>query len=237
MAVNLTYCTMGWVDERTDPADIASLSDQHPYAEWAFIYTGDERTRREGHLSYESIMDYTVRLPDYVARSVHFDTVATQHLLARRPQEMALVAAVKKAYGRIQLDLLTADNNIINIPQINKLIDDLQTRITVSRTAATKDIHNVLQGLLDDPPAILSVGLDVWSAPTNNVSGYAADIDINNIHQRLGEIEALTGIYPAWVQITDGVQTVDSHGLSWLDINRCRDILDSVHQHLKKGNV
>lgn len=220
--------TLTGADDSTDPAEMAELSAQFPFVEWAILFSpnheGDGRIpsrawrhqltkefpqlRLSAHLCGRAVKDFAfsdaqllTELQSYSRIQLNFNSKRLARII-----QIALVA--------------TAECLAIERPELNIITQHHGSNEEVWSAFA----HLPTAQVLFDASGGNGVSPETWCAPLpGRVCGYSGGIGPDNIDDELTSIALCAGAAPFWLDMEGKLRTDDK-----FDLAKCRQVLEVV---------
>jgi len=211
----LTHITLTGVDDHTNLAELANLSERFPLVEWGFLYS----PKRQGHggryPSVATLLNAFRTLPDTVRIALHVCGAGVPNLLANEAEVTGLVEAVAARGGRVQLNFSQSRGGI-NLDALSTLLDRYPSlKVITQHNDANEGVWKRLCGhanyvALFDSSGGRGVERSAWPAPLHGIHcGYAGGLGPDNLAMELTRIRAAASGHPHWIDMEGKLRTED----------------------------
>lgn len=226
--LNLKYCTITGLDEKTDLVKLVELTKRYPFVEWGVLFRKDPNGRPR-YPTFEYIKklveikkDFNIRMAIHMCRSSVEDVVLSH-----------LQFSFLKNFDRIQLNF--AYNDVaFTIHELFEFIEDCKVNwntpvitqhnadnINVTRLLESTHHHVLFDtsrgtGQLLEPPLYIE----------NKFCGYAGGIGPDNLNEIIPLIETASNGHETWIDMESSVRTDN-----WLDLDKVQSVLDQISKH------
>jgi len=211
----LTHITLTGVDDHTNLAELANLSERFPLVEWGFLYS----PKRQGHggryPSVATLLNAFRTLPDTVRIALHVCGAGVPNLLANEAEVTGLVEAVAARGGRVQLNFSQSRGGI-DLDALSTLLDRYPSlKVITQHNDANEGVWKRLCGhanyvALFDSSGGRGVERSAWPAPLHGIHcGYAGGLGPDNLAMELTRIRAAASGHPHWIDMEGKLRTED----------------------------
>lgn len=220
----LRYVSITGADDEVAPADLAALSREFPFAEWAVLLM-PERMGQSRFPSAAWIRDFAAR-PDAGHRAMHLCGSAFLRFIVGDPEILALM----QGFSRVQLNLEfgAVDGAYDPAALIGRIRAHPEFLFIIQYTEKRRDFLSRLDGIahhavLFDASAGRGVSPNTWPAPLpGHDCGYAGGLGPDNIREELGRIAQAAGDAETWIDMESRVRTAEDR----FDLARVRRVLE-----------
>lgn len=216
--MQLEYVSLTGADDDIDPTDLAVLSQEYPYAEWAILCM----PIAAGTPRFPSI-DWIYRFKKVAAeKKLHTAMHLCGEALVGFIDGQKEILDLMQGFSRVQLNL--------KFGNVDGTYDPARL---VARVAETPDIQFIIQygrdkkGLLPlladvrnhavlfDESAGRGISPDSWDAPLDgHFCGYAGGITPDNVEHNLEMIAKVAAGKTTWIDLESGIRTDDRFDLA-----------------------
>lgn len=246
----LTHCTLTGADDNTDLVQLAEISTEFPFVEWAFLYS-PLRCGTPRYPTTKWLISALDVLPINVNVALHLCGAAVEdcvngsdvHALGDRSADVLttriLTYFMNKRSGRVQLNIPKAKVDELDFTEMlaAKKHENIQfifqhNKSTVRLIESLSSYQNI--SVLCDNSGGRGVRESKWQpSPFPGLSyGYAGGIGPETIEQDLSDIEQATTSYETWVDMESSLRTVLPSGKDIFNLQRCRDVLTHAAKYV-----
>jgi hypothetical protein len=230
--MNLYTVTIAGADDLVDPKDLARLSKQYPFVEWAILLSKSKQggPRYPSYQWIESLSEFS----DLLRLSGHLCGGWVEDIINGRLSFRARFYNIWKKLARIQINL-----HGINVPMTNNFLDAMSIIHNKQLILQTKSPENVLLKSAIDaninvaPLFDMSHGTgylpDAWPEYNLSKCGYAGGLNPNNIIEQINKIAKISVDKKIWVDMESGVRTNNR-----FDIDKAEKILELVEEYVSQ---
>ena len=209
--MKLKYCSITGADDAVDPAALASIAKDYPFAEWAILWLPEQAGQpRCPSRTWIENFSRTYKGPH---TALHLCGQGLLDFIAGTPEILALM----RGFQRIQLNLEFGIMDGLYDPAalLARIKENQQWEFIIQYVESKawllpllKDIPN--HSLLFDASAGRGVSPDSWPAPVaGHFCGYAGGINPENVGKNLEMIAGVAGGQVTWIDMESGVRTND----------------------------
>lgn len=214
--MKLKFCSITGADDAVDAAELAALSQEFPFAEWAILLL----RARAGTARFPTadwIENFKARTPR-LHRAMHLCDDGFLGFIAGDAE----VRALMQGFQRIQLNLKFGDVEGKYDPQqlVARVRENPQHQFILQYTPEKQgllplfaDVPN--HAVLYDASAGQGISPDRWHPPLEgHFTGYAGGLKPDNVAANLTAIEKIAGGAETWIDMETGVRTQDVFDLA-----------------------
>lgn len=228
--MNLTFCTLTGVDQKTDLRGIAELSTRYPIAEWGFLFSPKHEGTPGRYPSYNFLRLALHTLDETVNMAVHVCGNGVYSLLEGAEDTSRLLSDISERSGRLQLNFSHARKQL-DLSRLRMLIQE-HPNVTFI-TQMHEGNHGVWQELEDlENHAVLfdssggrGVSPESWPKRLPIKCGYAGGLGVSNLKTQLPAIHDAAAGEDYWIDMEGSLRDQDREGHDWLNLDRCEEIL------------
>jgi hypothetical protein len=217
--MELRQVTFTGADDRTNPADLAALSREYPFVEWAVMFSGS-RTGRESRFpslgQLERIGDLNANL------AVHLNDRLARDAASGDGYPVEAVLQFVRGARRVQINLFREVDHYPDLfrhlrderraPEVEFIVQVYGFDSPVATAARHVSGTGRVTFLHDVSGGRGVVGR--FEPPVNDdYVGFAGGIHAGNVEEKLQEIAALGHANPFWIDMETGVRTEDRFDL------------------------
>lgn len=209
----LTHITLTGVDDNTNLAELAHLSERFPLVEWGFLYSPKRQGNGGRYPSVATLYRAFHALPDTVRIALHVCGTGVPNLLAKEAEVTRLVEAVAKRGGRVQLNFNQASNSI-DLDLLSNLLDSYPSlKIITQHNDANEGVWKRLcrhanYVVLFDSSGGRGIECSAWPTPLPGIHcGYAGGLGQDNLAMELPRICAAATCQPHWIDMEGKLRT------------------------------
>lgn len=214
--MQLKYCSITGADDAVDPADLAALSQEYPFAEWAVLWLPD----RAGtpRFPQKAWIKKFAEVCGATNKAMHLCGQGLIDFIDGKDEVLDLMSGV----ARVQLNLKFGDVEGKYDPQ--KLVERVRQspqwefiiqygRDKQGLLPLLKDAPN--HAVLFDESAGRGISPDSWDEPLpGHFCGYAGGMKPENIDKNLTLIAEVAKGRTTWIDMETGVRTDDRFDLT-----------------------
>jgi len=211
----LTHITLTGVDDNTNLAEIAHLSERFPLVEWGFLYSPKRQGKGGRYPSVATLHSAFRALPDTVRVALHVCGAGVPNLLAKEAEVTRLVEAVAERGGRVQLNF-SQSRDSIDLDALSNLLDRYPSlKVITQHNDANEGVWKRLCGhanyvVLFDSSGGRGVERSSWPTPLHGIHcGYAGGLGPDNLATELPRICAAATRQPHWIDMEGKLRTED----------------------------
>ncbi len=211
----LTHITLTGVDDLTNLAELANLSERFPLVEWGFLYSPKRQGKGGRYPSVATLLDAFRELPDTVRVALHVCGAGVPNLLANEAEVTGLVDAVAERGGRVQLNF-NQSRDSIDLDALSALLDRYPSlKVITQHNEANEGVWKRLCGhanyvVLFDSSGGRGVERSSWPSPLHGIHcGYAGGLGPDNLAAELTRIRAAAIHQPHWIDMEGKLRTED----------------------------
>lgn len=234
--MKITHCTLTGVDERTELAQLADISNAHPIVEWGFLYSPNRQGEPGRYPPVSFLRKAFAELAPSVKVALHICGAGVAQLIDGEPVVSDLVQLIGKRGGRVQLNF--------HASSLEKKTTMAQLRACIARhpdvefitqhNPANAAVWGQIKGepnhsLLFDESGGQGILATAWAAPLDGIRcGYAGGLGPANVATEIMKIRAAAGAAPFWIDMEGKLRDPDD----WFDLNEAKAVLQALGQAL-----
>lgn len=210
-----THVTLTGVDDQTDLAALAVLSERFPLVEWGFLYSPKRQGNGGRYPSVETLNRAFQALPRHVRVALHICGAGVPGLLDAEPVVTALVQAVADRGGRVQLNFNQKRDNI-NLDALCALLGRFPgLKIITQHNESNESVWKACCGepnyhVLFDASGGQGIECSAWPAPFHGFHcGFAGGLGPDNLAKELPRIREAARGNPYWIDMEGKLRSAD----------------------------
>lgn len=230
MYSKMTHITLTGVDDRTNLAALAALSELYPLVEWGFLYSPKRQGLGGRYPSVEMLANAFKTLPANARVALHVCGAGVPNILNGEPVVTALVEAVSSRGGRVQLNF-NQTRASFDIDALSALLARFPAlKFITQHNDANETVWKRLCGhanyiALFDSSGGNGIERSTWPAPLPGIHcGYAGGLGPDNLSAALVGIRDAAGGHPFWIDMEGKLRTPDDI----FDLQRAEECLKAA---------
>lgn len=227
--MHLKYCSITGADDAVNIGDLAALSAQYPFVEWAILLLPGQAGKPR-FPKPEWIKSFSAAHRNSF-RAMHLCGQALLDFIAGDAETLSLMAG----FRRIQLNLNFGDMKGKYTPEklVARVKESPQWEFIIQYGKDDAPLLPLLtnvpnHAVLFDTSAGRGISPDKWPAPLpDHFCGYAGGLSPENIQQNLKMMAEAAGDRTVWIDMESGVRTDDR-----FDLEKVRKVLAAAGPYL-----
>jgi hypothetical protein len=228
--MNLNYCTLTGVDQKTDLTRVAQLSAAYPHAEFAILFSPERSGHQNRFPTFEFVQSMLtagrVRWAIHLCGRAVPDFIRAALSEAQTAEgEQAFRLATHTNVSRIQLNFAFRRAKF-TIPELNKAIASLDIPVITQEHQANEGVSLALTApnhqVLFDSSGGRGIAASKWVSPLEGkVCGFAGGLGPETLSTTLPSIKQVCAGQPFWIDMETRIRDEND----WLDLDACERVL------------